>query len=185
MDRLALPSLEYVASRLSVDLEKGLLFWKAKDEKEEPRPRERNRWNSRWAGKPAGTVEEENGCKRVRVRLRDNAYPAHSLIWLLHTGCAPKEELDHINGNGADNRLSNLRDVSHSVNMRNKKRYKNNSSGVAGVVFYAPTNRWKATVQADGQKIDLGYFKHKQDAATAVLQTRKQHAFTDTHGVRA
>lgn len=43
------------------------------------------------------------------------------MAWLLGTGAWPKHYIDHINGDPADNRLTNLRDVTHQVNMRNQK----------------------------------------------------------------
>ena len=184
---LKLPSFEYVNSRLTYDLETGELSWKPKSESEEPRLRERNRWNSRWAGKRAGTETTSNdgSYKRLRVRLQDHAYPVHSIAWLLVTGSPPEDELDHINGNGLDNRWCNLRDVNHSVNMQNKKKYKSNSSGVTGVQYYPQTKRWKAGFQVNNKVVRLGYFSSFDKAVEAIEAARKPYGFTETHGVRA
>ena len=43
----------------------------------------------------------------------------HRAIWAWHHGCFPTLQIDHINGNGFDNRIENLREVSGSENMRN------------------------------------------------------------------
>lgn len=43
----------------------------------------------------------------------------HRVVWFLHHGYWPKE-IDHINRDGRDNRIENLRDVSHHVNVMNK-----------------------------------------------------------------
>ncbi len=45
-------------------------------------------------------------------------------------GKEPDEYLDHISGDFLDNRISNLREVTHAQNMLNKKKYKNNTSGI-------------------------------------------------------
>lgn len=51
-----------------------------------------------------------------RVYIRNKAYYLHRLIWLYHYGKFPSKELDHINGDKSDNRIENLREVSHKDN---------------------------------------------------------------------
>src|ERR1700733_11337823 len=59
---------------------------------------------------------------------------AHRLIWLMVHGRLPRKpkEIDHINGNPSDNRLSNLRIVTHGQNLQNAKLQRNNSLGIKG-----------------------------------------------------
>lgn len=59
---------------------------------------------------------------------------AHRLAWLLHYGSLPDGEIDHIDGNGLNNRISNLRDVSHRDNLRNIKPVRS-ASGIKGVYW--------------------------------------------------
>lgn len=56
----------------------------------------------------------------VIIRVFGRNFPAHRLAWLLHTGEWPTGVVDHINRNRADNRASNLRDVTPTENARNR-----------------------------------------------------------------
>lgn len=58
----------------------------------------------------------------------------HQLMWLLHGNDVPAGmELDHINGNRADNSISNLRIVDRRLNNRNRKKRSDNTSGITGI----------------------------------------------------
>jgi len=94
-------------------------------------PKRNAQWNVMWAGKIAGTVTERG---YSRIRLLDKGYRAHRLAFLYVYGYMPKE-IDHIDGDKLNNRIKNLRSVSHSENMRNAKKYPSNTSGVTGVTY--------------------------------------------------
>lgn len=91
-------------------------------------------------------------------------------------------EIDHINQNTLDNRLLNLRVVSHAENMKNKKVYSNNSSGVVGVDFYDRNKykKWMVSITVNGEKIHIGYFREKEKAIEARLNAEKEY-FGDYH----
>lgn len=57
----------------------------------------------------------------LQVRYEGFTYAVHRLAWLLYTGKWPEFFIDHINGDRHDNRLVNLRDVTHQVNQQNQK----------------------------------------------------------------
>ena len=73
---------------------------------------------------------------------------AHIIAFVLHNGVFPEGLVDHIDGNGLNNRGDNLRDVNQRVNMCNAKLYTNNVSGVKGVtpVKQFP-GMWRASAQ--------------------------------------
>jgi len=78
------------------------------------------------------------------------------------------ELVDHVNGNGLDNRLFNLRIVDYRGNARN--RYINGgikSSRYKGVSFNKCTGKWNAYISGDGKKHYLGMFEEEEDAAKA------------------
>jgi len=69
--------------------------------------------------------------------------------------------VDHINRNRMDNRSSNLRAASHSLNAHNRRTV--SSSGFRGVSFYR--NMYRALITIKGQQIYLGKYKTAEDAA--------------------
>lgn len=74
-------------------------------------------------------------------------------------------EVDHINGDGLDNRRSNLRVATAAENRRNRRRSSNNSSGYKGVSFNRHARKWAAHIGTGGAFLHLGYFVSKEDAA--------------------
>jgi hypothetical protein len=74
--------------------------------------------------------------------------------------------IDHINGNGLDNRRANLRLATVAQNAWNSKK-RNPRSGYKGVWFAAEKGLWRAAIVYHGRRIHLGYFKDKIAAAKA------------------
>jgi hypothetical protein len=103
-------------------------------------------------------------CGRVILQVDGVEYKAHRLAWLMFYGEEPTSEIDHINRIQSDNRISNLRCVSHRENMLNRGMPKNNTSGHVGVHWFVPTSRWKASITVDGKERSLGYFISKEEA---------------------
>ena len=84
----------------------------------------------------------------------------------MHAFITGADRTDHINGDGLDNRRSNLRRATHGQNMANKGRYRNNTSGFKGV-SRRRSGRWFAQIQAQGTHRYLGQFDTAEDAARA------------------
>lgn len=76
-------------------------------------------WNTRWAGRPAGTIV---GSGYMHVTIKSHPVSIHRLIWAYVHGYWPTNDIDHINGVRTDNRIVNLREVSRAVNLRNRCR---------------------------------------------------------------
>ena len=77
-------------------------------------------------------------------------------------------EVDHIDGNGLNNRRENLRLASHSQNLANQKRSRIGcSSKYRGVSWFKRTGIWIAQITVRYHHRGLGYFKDEKDAARA------------------
>ena len=100
-------------------------------------------------------------------------YAAHRLAWLYVHGEWPPAHIDHINGIRTDNRISNLRSVTASVNAQNMRRaMKNSKTGVLGVTKCG--NRFKAQLAIPrGSNKYLGLFKTIGEAQQAYLDAKR------------
>ena len=83
------------------------------------------------------------------------------------------EKVDHINGDGLDNRRSNLRVVTHAENLTNRGSCANTSSKFKGVSWFKRDNKWRSQIQVDGKGVHLGYFESEVDAAKAYNKAAK------------
>jgi len=116
-------------------------------------------------GNIAGSMNKKTGY--LRITIRGKGYMAHRLVWLWHYGSWPKDQIDHINRNKAENKIENLRDVDTSTNHFNIDLRKNNKSGVTGVHWYQITKKWCAMIKINNKGKNLGYFGNIFDAACA------------------
>jgi len=117
-------------------------------------------------GKPCGQRSNlPNGYALVWVGRR--TLLAHRIIYAIMRGELPEGDIDHIDRNPMNNRIDNLRDVSHSENLHNYKQRKTNSSGFTGVSWYARYRKWRAHIMVDNKQIHLGYFDDINDAVKA------------------
>lgn len=132
-----------------------------------------------WKIKRRGTngihkVAGSSNGKYIRIIVNRKKFYAHRLAWLFQTGEYPKGIIDHINGDKTDNRIENLRDVSHSNNGANRFNQANNTSGNIGVSFCNTKKRWIAKIVKDYKHIHIGYFKEKTDAISAYGNAKKR-----------
>ena len=103
------------------------------------------------------------------IWINAKQYAAHRLAWAVCNGSWPNGDIDHINEDKSDNRISNLRQATRSQNMFNRGKNKNNTSGFKGVAFCKDTGRWRAQMSIYGKSIKIGRFDTKEEAAKAYL----------------
>ena len=83
-------------------------------------------------------------------------------------GISPKEQIDHVDGNGLNNRKDNLRPATAQQNAGNaRKRTIATSSRFKGVSWDKSRAKWIATIRISYQKKNLGRFPSEEQAARA------------------
>lgn len=171
----SLPS-SLAAEAFDYDPETGLLTWRA-------RPGEAS-FNARFAARVAGhrhvcTV----GKTYIQVRFKGELHYAHRIAWVIAVGSIPDGmQIDHINGDGADNRLENLRLVTPSGQKRNLRKMKTNTSGFNGVYFDPRRGTYTARVWANGVFRSLGSAKTACEAYEIRLAYNRTNGFHENHG---
>lgn len=174
-----IPSQEYLRECFTYDSETGLLLWNERPSSHFSDKSGCQRWNSRNAGKEAIRSVTAQGYYRGAINNKNVL--AHRIVWKMIHG-VDAISIDHIDGNGLNNRLNNLRSVSHSENMRNQRLRADNKSGVPGVYFVRRVGLWACKIQANGKVHSLGYFKTLDEA----LQKRRSSivglGFHENHG---
>jgi len=92
---------------------------------------------------------------------------------LMHQLLVDYRGVDHINGDGLDNRRANLRPYVHGQNQQNMKSTKGGSSRFKGVSWRK--NRWDAYITVGGRKVHLGRFLTEEEAAHAYNTAAEEH----------
>lgn len=161
---------------LSYCEESGRLTWKPRPLEMFSSRRDANTWNSRYAGKDAGTIVGHKSGKYTQYRnviIRPGRYKAHRLIWLMQTGSWPSGYIDHVDGNGLNNNWSNLREATASQNAMNQKVRSDSKSGIKGVSYDKKRNMWYVYIDVDGKRKHLGRYETKDEAAAIRIAAEK------------
>ena len=114
--------------------------------------------------------QNRDGTWYARTNLPSGSRPASLRMHRLVAGLGSGRDVvvDHINGNGLDNRKANLRVASQSENMMNRGATRANRCGFKGVYFDTHLGRWRPCISAGGVKHrNLGLFSTPEDAARA------------------
>lgn len=132
---------------------------------------ENRRWNTRYAGKPAGSPNNEG---YYHVKIWGKKYKLHRLVFLYFNGFLP-EVVDHKDGDKSNNRIQNLREANRQSNNYNSKIGSGNTSGVKGVSWHKQHKKWYATIRFERKPIFLGLFDNKHEAEACVIAARKTY----------
>lgn len=127
----------------------------------------------------------EAGCRLGvyrQVKVNGRKYLSHRIAWLLNYREWPENQIDHIDGDGMNNRIENLREADHLINRKNVKATARNTSGVAGVSKRG--DRWEVYGTDNKKSYYLGRYRSFSDAVEVRNVFKQEHGFTERHGVK-
>ena len=130
-------------------------------------------------GSLAGTVNSD-GYRQIKYKGKN--YLSHRLVMLMLSEISSGEQVDHINHDRLDNRLSNLRLVNNATNHKNKKLYNNNKTGVLGVGFIDRLSKWSVHISVNGKQSYQGVFSTLFDATCVRKSLELKGNYHPNHG---
>ena len=127
----------------------------------------------RWWRRVGDEVQLGEKAGYLEIRIDGRAYQAHQLAWRYKTGRWCRPLIDHRDGDGTNNRWTNLRQATPSQNTANSRRPRHNTSGYKGVSLRT-SGRWRAVVCNKGRLISLGTFATPEAAHAAYAATARK-----------
>lgn len=152
MAQSRIPTADDLRDAFTYEKETGAIRWRA------------SRRGTAKSGMEAGSILQIG--YRL-IRLYGYQTTAQRVAWCMVYGEWPSHCIDHINGNRADNRLSNLREATYSQNGQNRGKPANNTSGVKGVSWSKSHKKWQAAIAFNGSQRHLGRFDTIEGARAA------------------
>jgi len=183
MDKSPHPTPSELRKLLRYDSESGKLYWRHRTAEMfsnggHTAKHIARRFNKQFAGCEAFTATDAAGYKVGAVW--GQLFKAHRVAWAIERGEWPEGQIDHINGDRADNRIANLRVVTNRENSISACRPKNNTTGFTGVSRHR--GRFRAQIKINGKQKFLGYFDDPEDAYSAYCEAKLRYGFAERHG---
>lgn len=129
-----------------------------------------------WLSKHAWRLNRGDGGNFYAVRTARNRNNKNQLVRMHREiiNAKPHELVDHVNGNGLDNRRVNLRIATRTQNAMNKSSLANTSSQYKGVSWKKEMGRWVAQITSKKRRLHIGYFADEVAAAHAYDRIARQ-----------
>lgn len=110
-----------------------------------------------------------------QIKIDGSTFKAHRLAWFYIHGNIPETDIDHRNGVTGDNRILNLRPITHQQNNHNQALPpKHNVSGLIGASWNGNAGKWQATIRVDGKNRYLGLHSTPELAHAAYLKAKDE-----------
>lgn len=144
--------LSFFEENIHYNEETGILTWKV----------DRN-YNAK-AGDECGSFDTR-GYRQINILGK--VLKGHKVAWFLHYKVWPEQDIDHINCDRADNRISNLRLANRHEQMRNTRVRKQSKTQIKGVHYDRSRDNYQAFIHVNGRRKHLGRFASAEDAHNA------------------
>lgn len=168
---------------ITYDSGTGKIYWKERDATYFVKKAAMYSWNTKYAGVEAGSIftKKHSGKSYVQVTIFDRGYLAHQVVFAIIHDRWPSQ-IDHINGDGTDNRSENIREVESKTNSRNRRRSSMNTSGIVGVGWSRQRSRWCASISGAKGVEFLGRYKSKFEACCVRKSAENKNNYHVNHG---
>lgn len=172
--------LKELAAQVEVHFDTGHIFWRQPTEAAFPDKRKWRISSTKRKNLQAFNTLSEQGYLKG-VIFRSKTLYAHAIVWAMFSG-SWADEVDHIDHDKTNNKISNLRSVSRQENARNTSLRPNNTSGANGVYFNKLAKKWCAYIKANNRTVPLGYFASFEDAVEARREADRLYGYHENHG---
>ena len=173
----------FQALRLTED---GKVVWNARPENHFATVSAFKRFNTLFKDKEYGYETGGYRSGSIVINGKNKRLLYHVAKWVLAYGCYPVGIIDHLDGNGLNNAIENLRDCTRTLNSRNAKKRMDNTSGVNGVYWNKRDKCWRAQgfITIDGKLINkwLGDFSSLTEATACRAEWELTLGCSERHG---
>lgn len=139
------------------------------------------KWKTRRHGIKSNNIAGCNSHGYIHIKIDGKQYQAHRLAWLYIYGGLPEYEIDHINHNRSDNKISNLREATRTENNKNMPIRKDNKSGISGVFWNKKDRRWTAQINVNSKLKHLGSFTNISNAKRVREEAKIKYDYHPNH----
>lgn len=161
---------------LSYDPDTGVFTWRI------DRP---GRWKIKAGDRAGSSLLNKDGKRYRRLHYKGQHIQEHRIAFLFMEGELPPDdvEIDHNDGNGENNRWSNLNKSTRQGNAKNLRKRDNNTTGVVGVSWDKSRGKWLAYIHIGGGVMkNLGRFTNFEHAVRVRKEAELQYNYHNNHG---
>ena len=178
--------LEILNQCFEPDFESGILYFKERPRDHFLSDKSYNIWNNKWVGEISGStcVALKDGAPRyyqeIRVSIQGKLFRRylHRCIYMMYHNVIldSSQLIDHIDGNGKNNSIHNIRLCTRQENAWNSKQKVNSNMSGHKNVYYEDSpkrkSKWRVTITKDGKSKSYGYYPTVEEAVEVAKEKR-------------
>lgn len=172
------------------DFISGNLIWKIRPKEHFATDNAWSVWNSKFSGKVAGHIDKSTQSdtlkyKKITMTAIGCCY-IHRILYAMYHEDSMPPVIDHFDGNGINNSISNLMPSSNKNNSRNSKMNKRNKTGILGICWVKSNNCWECKIGSESTTNKSEYrrllFKDFFEACCQRKSWENQFNYAKRHG---